>query len=837
MLPLDFPISKVNEPLRVSGKYFCTGDDPCFLKVVTFGPFPAGSFPDEGRAQLVRIREELGANAIRLYEIPTLDFMHSCAENGLRVFLTLPWSQHIDFFRNSEAIVEADRLLLETIQKFRGHPALAGYFVGNEIESTLVRWMGRKQVLEQIERLIELGHANDPNVLFSYANYPSTEYLLPRNQDFVAFNLYLEDQSDFSAYLLRLQNLAGDKPVLISEFGADSRQHGEPRQAEILEWHVREACKTGIAGTTVFAWSDLWQRGGKTIDGYDFGLTRRDHSAKPSLENLKQTWGDLCLGSDLLEIDPFPKISVIICTYKGSETLVECLNSVTSIDYPDYEVILVNDGKDLRVAELSEEYNTVRHIASEHVGLSTARNLGARAASGEILAYTDDDCIVEPDWLRWIAHQFQQSPSIGCVGGPNIPPPPETRRQACIAASPGGPAHVLLSDTTAEHLPGCNLTVRKSVFEEVGGFDRTFWAAGDDVDFCWRILDAGYDLAFQPSAFVWHHRRFTLPAYLKQQIGYGKAEALLMPMHPKRFRGLGGAVWNGRVYTSQLIGEGVVYHGHYGYEPYQLIYPDSGTGLGGVCLHVLWWGTALLLSGLAWVSPWFLMLPGVMAVASLLIALKRGRRAPLPPSYQSAACRMTVSGLSILQGFFRSGARVFYGWKDAKWSRGLEVITTAAFRRISSAWWKFGAEECYWSEEGVGRDEFLARVREEYPMSRDDETGRTDIILRDDVFWNWALLTATEYHEGKKRLTRARVLSRPQPVTRALALVLFFSSLIAIGLVFRGGFSLEQGDGILLVAIGVVSVVAAMSRLFLRFLRPRIKSAALACGLERFPES
>ena len=837
MFPLEYPISKVEEPLRVSGKYFRTGEDVCFLKMVTFGPFPAGAFPDEGREQLKRIREELGANAIRLYEIPTLDFMHFCAESGLRVFLTLPWSQHIDFFRNSEAIAEADRLLLETIEKFRGHPALGGYFVGNEIETTLVRWMGRKRVLEQIERLIDLGHANDPQALFSYANYPSTEYLLPRNQDFVAFNLYLEERSSFSSYLLRLQNLAGDKPVLISEFGADSRQHGEPLQAEILEWHVREACRTGIAGTTVFAWSDLWQRGGKTIEGYDFGLTRRDHSAKPSLEALQSTWGDLCLGSDLLEIDPFPMISVIICTYKGSETLVECLNSVTSIDYPNYEVILVNDGKDLRVAELAEEYESVRHIASEHVGLSVARNLGARAAKGEILSYTDDDCIVEADWLRWIAHQFQHDEAIACVGGPNIPPEPENRRHACIAASPGGPAHVLLSDSTAEHLPGCNLSVRKSVLEEIGGFDAEFWAAGDDVDFCWRILEAGYELAFQPSAFVWHHRRFTLGAYLRQQIGYGKAEALLMLKHPKRFRGLGGAVWDGHVYTSQLIGEGAVYHGHYGYEPYQLIYPESGMGLGGVSLHVLWWGMALLLAGLAWVSPWFLFLPGAMVLASLAVARRRGKRAPLPAGYQSGICRLTVSGLSILQGFFRSGSRVFYGWKDAKWSRGLEVVTTAAFRRIASGWWKFGAEESYWSEEGIGRDELLERVRDLYPNSRDDETGRTDIILREDLFWNWALLTATEYHEDQNRLTRVRILSRPQPVMRGLVLFFFLAGLVGFGIVFHDGFAMEQGDGVLLVAIGVLAVLGAMSRLFLRFFRPRVKSAARACGLKLFSES
>lgn len=823
----EIPISRVDQPLRASGKYFRSGDEVCFLKIVTFGPFPAGAFPDEGCSQLERIRDELGANAIRVYEIPTLEFLHSCAEVGLRVFVSLPWCQHIDFLRERTAIAEADQLLLETIKKFRGHPALAGYFVANEIESTLVRWMGRKRVLEQIERLIDLGHANDPEALFAYANYPSTEYLLPRNQDFVAFNLYLENRDDFSAYLLRLQNLAGDRPVMISEFGADSRHHGEPGQAEILKWHVEEACRTGIAGTTVFAWSDLWQRGGHTIEDYDFGVSRRDGSPKPAMEVLRKAWEPIRLGSDFLGLDPPPKISVIICSYRGSLTLVECLNSVTALDYPDYEIILVNDGKDLRVADLAAEYESVRHVATEHNGLSAARNLGATAARGEILVYTDDDCIVEADWLRWIAAQFRGENPPGCVGGPNISPPPENRRQACVAAAPGGAAHVLVSDTRAEHLPGCNLAVRKDVFDEVGGFNPVFRVAGDDVDFCWRVLDAGYELAFHPAAFVWHYRRFTLRGYLRQQCGYGRAEALLMPLHPRRFRGLGGAVWTGRIYTSRLLGEGVVYHGHYGYEPYQLIYPDDGAGLGGVCLHVLWWIAAIALIGLAWVSAWFLLLPGAMLLASAAVAVRRGRRAALARGHEGAASRIRIACLAVLQGWARSGSRVLYGWRDAKWSRGLEVVTTAAIRRVASGWWKLGAEQHYWSNEGVGRDALLAELRETYPQSRDDDTGRTDVILREGWLWNWAVLTATEYHQDEGRLTRARLLVRPQPLTRAIVLPLLLALVVAV----LAGWIGWKNEFLTLAAIYCFGEAAAF--LFMLRNRTRLRRTAERAGLER----
>ena len=97
-----------------------------------------------------------------------------------------------------------------------------------------------------------------PDALFAYANYPSTEYLNPDNADFIAYNVYLEDRSSFEKYLARLQNIAGDKPLLISEFGIDSLNHGANDQAEIIAWHLDSAIGCGVAGTTIFAYTDDW---------------------------------------------------------------------------------------------------------------------------------------------------------------------------------------------------------------------------------------------------------------------------------------------------------------------------------------------------------------------------------------------------------------------------------------------------------------------------------------------------------------------------------------------------------------------------------------------------
>ena len=118
----------------------------------------------------------------------------------------------------------------------------------------------------------------------------------------------------------------------------------------------------------------------------------------------------------------------------------------------------------------------------------------------------------------------------------------------CITESPGGPIHVLVSDEVAEHIPGCNMAIRRDALTEIGGFDPRFRTAGDDVDICWRLQDAGHRIGFNASAVVWHHRRCHVSSYFKQQYGYGKAEGLLERKWPDRYNRAGHLRWAGRVY-------------------------------------------------------------------------------------------------------------------------------------------------------------------------------------------------------------------------------------------------------------------------------------------------
>ncbi len=106
---------------------------------------------------------------------------------------------------------------------------------------------------------------------------------------------------------------------------------------------------------------------------------------------------------------------------------------------------------------------------------------------------------------------------------------------------------MLVNDELAEHIPGCNMAIRRSCLEAVGGFDPTFRVAGDDADMCWKLQQCGWTLGYCPGAMVWHHRRHTITGYFKQQVGYGKAEALLERKWPDKYNAAGHATFSGRV--------------------------------------------------------------------------------------------------------------------------------------------------------------------------------------------------------------------------------------------------------------------------------------------------
>ena len=582
--------------LTVHGKHFHLDGRPHFLRTVTYGPFPenCGHHPE---ADFPRIRAA-GFNSVRLYALPDRDLLDQAAQNDLLVIPTHAWGQGCDFLHENPALFkEARSDLVRWLETHHRHPALGALLVGNEIPSEMARWMTPWKVNRALDELIRSAQKIAPGLPVGYANFPTTEYLEPPSADFTAFNIYLEDAEALAAYLPRLHHLAGDRPVYLTEFGLDTNRNSEETQAALLPRALELSRTAGLAGATLYAWSDHWFNNHEVMADWSFGLIRRDGSEKPALKALRET-----TLPDPLPENP-PRFSVIICTRNGAHRLEACLEACRQIDYPDYEIIVVNDGSTDGTAALLDEQKDLRVFHLEPGGLSAARNHGAAHATGEILVFTDDDCRPDPQSLAWLARTYSET-CHAAIGGPNLPPPPDSLALALTTAAPGAPTHVMLDDLTAEHLPGCHLSVKKSAFQEIEGFDPIFHTAGDDVDFCWRLRDAGFTLGFSPASFVWHHRRATLWKYLKQQIGYGHAEALLFQKHHERFSET-GIRWEGCVYRGTALGiepGDFIYAGPTGEAPYQSLAKFHRQPMRGLPARYDSPRARLLLAALSWLQ-------------------------------------------------------------------------------------------------------------------------------------------------------------------------------------------------------------------------------------------
>ena len=769
------------QPVRVRAKFFFEGDKKFFIKGVTYGPFAPDDNGEyfgtpEGAVRDLDLMVEAGVNLVRIYYVPPRWFLDFCEKRHIRALISIPWAEHLEFLKDAKIRNEAKKAVREGVSKNAGHPAVFGYLVGNEIPSTMVRWLGARQVTEFVEQLIAIGRAADPLALFSYASYPPTEYLLPQNSDFVTFNVYLHRQDDFERYLARLQNLAEDKPLILGEFGMDTIRHAESEQAEMLRWHIESVVRGGLAGTIVYAWTDEWFRGGQEILDWSFGLVRRDRSPKPAWETVKSLFYGEGSMTSRVKLRDYPKASVVVCSYNGAKTLDRCLTSLKEINYPSYEVILVDDGSTDNTQEIAASHNWVKNVRQENKGLSFARNVGAHASCGDVIVYTDSDCMADPDWLYYLMGTLLSGDYAG-VGGPNISPPAENWVQACVSAAPGGPNHVLLTDVVAEHIPGCNMAFHRWAFDQVGGFDPEYRKAGDDVDFCWRLQQSGGVIAFSPAAIVWHYRRFTLQAFRKQQQGYGEAESMLRFQHLVFFGPTGTAKWKGQIYGAPrftwLINKPIIYHGVFGEGLFQSIYPTPQSEIAAYLSSIEWLALTLFVLGISVPLPFLRIIPYIMFGGTLLVALSYMIHARLEAKHDTIPARLLVAFLALAQPLVRGWAR-YFTW--LKFKRTPPAVIASVEKDFKPARGSI-TNLRFWSEDGHGRERLLqesieALESEGWNYSLDTGWKNWDIQIYGSFWWGIQMRSVTEYHGGPKCLTRVHLRTRMVATTFLLSFIL-----------------------------------------------------------------
>src|SRR6516225_1358815 len=610
----------------IDGKFLAANGEIFFVCGVTYGAFR----PDESGREYAddRLIEQdftqmsaLGINTVRIpHTVPTRMLLDMAARHGLRVMVGLAAEQAAGHLIDGNLPRDFVDRYRAKVRSCAGHPALLCFSLGNEIMASQARWLGRRRVTRYLHRLYMIAKEEDPQAIITYVNYPTTEYLDLPFLDMVSFNVYLERKSELRAYLARLQNIAGDRPLLLTELGLDSLRHGELAQAQALDWQIRATFAAGAAGAVVFSWTDEWFRAGSQVEDWAFGITDIDRNPRPATHTLRKAFHE----TPFAPVGEWPKISVIVCTYNGARTLRECLSALTDLDYPNYEVLVVNDGSTDDTAFIAQDY-PVRLISQPNKGLSAARNTGLAASEGEIVAYIDDDAFPHRYWLRYLAAAFGRAAHVG-IGGPNLSPPGDGFVAECVAAAPGNPLHVLLSDELAEHIPGCNMAYRKEALVAIGGFDPRFRAAGGDVDICWRLQDRGWTIGFCPTAVVWHHRRNSVRAYWKQQYGYGKAEAQLEKKWPQRCNALGHIGWAGRIYACApgiaTLSRQRIYHGVWGTAPFQAAHPPAANIALSLVAMPEWY---LVIAALALLSAGAILWTPLLMVSPLL-ALAVGAR-------------------------------------------------------------------------------------------------------------------------------------------------------------------------------------------------------------------
>ncbi|MBV9491325.1 MAG: glycosyltransferase [Verrucomicrobia bacterium] len=782
--PVQMEALAVARP-AIRGKFLFAGGAKFYVKGVTYGAFMPredGEYhaPDTIENDFARMAAN-GINTVRIpHTVPPRSLLDAAHRHGLRVMVGLSAEQYVGYLIDrKKELRDIERLVLECVRRCADHPAVLCYALGNEIPASLVRYLGPKRVERYLERLYRAVKSELPGAIVTYANYPTTEYLQLPWLDVVCFNVYLESQPALAAYIAHLQNVAGERPLIMSELGLDSVRHGEDGQARALGWQIRTAFDGGCAGAVVFAWTDEWFRSGADTQGWCFGLMDRNRKPKPALAAVSGAFSRVPFS---VPEGAWPPISVIVCTHNGSRTIRECLGGLQRLDYPDAEVIVVDDGSTDGTAAIARQFHA-RVIATEHRGLAAARNTGLAAATGRIVAYIDDDAWPDLHWLKYLALTFINENCAG-VGGPNLRPPDDGVVADCVANSPGGPIQVMLTDTDAEHLPGCNVAFRTEALKAAGGFDPRFRTAGDDVDVCWQLQAAGLRLGFSPTAVVWHHAPGTISSYWKQQFGYGEAEALLEEKWPDKYNGAGHPTWTGRMYgkgAPRLLNCARIYGGSRGRAPFQFIYNHPGPArLGSLPTTPEWYFVSSVLGllcalGIFWwplriVAPLFVLALSVSLVHAGLNAARASFR--LTPGARGGILvrRLLTALLHLLQSVARVSGRT---------SADLCPWRKRRFRSFAPPFPRKYALMC------ADRNRTEAKVREfEEALHEELSPVRTggpyagwDLELRGGILGGQRILMATEDLGSGGQLVRVR--SWPVFPLPAMALVCLLAALAA----------------------------------------------------------
>lgn len=234
-------------------------------------------------------------------------------------------------------------------------------------------------------------------------------------------------------------------------------------------------------------------------------------------------------------LQSLPKATIAICTRNRTDDLKKCLDALQKLPNDGQEILVIdNCPSDESTKELVELYPGTRYVRESIKGLNVARNRALKESQNDIVAFTDDDAVPDPDWLRGLLKNFEH-PLVGCTTGITVPLELETEGQEAFenySAFDKGFMRRVHSSASRNPLSsgevgaGANMAIRKSILPEVGLFDEALDAgtptqSGGDHEFFARVLLRGFQIVYDPAALSWHRHRRTWKETKQAIHGYG----------------------------------------------------------------------------------------------------------------------------------------------------------------------------------------------------------------------------------------------------------------------------------------------------------------------------
>lgn len=239
---------------------------------------------------------------------------------------------------------------------------------------------------------------------------------------------------------------------------------------------------------------------------------------------------------------PNPLVSVVIPVFNAEKTIASVIQSLLGQTFNPIEIIVVDDGSLDTSASIVQSFSDVRYMYQANAGPATARNYGARESKGEVVFFTDSDCIPKRDWIETAMKTFA-NPSVMVVAGSYGIANPNNRLARCIQNEIAF-RHACLMPSEVKALGSYNFAIRRKVFDTVGGFNEAYrYASGEDNDLSYKIIKSGHAIHFNKAVLVDHYHTQKIVKYLKEQFRHGVWRVKMYKDHPRMMAGDNYTFW------------------------------------------------------------------------------------------------------------------------------------------------------------------------------------------------------------------------------------------------------------------------------------------------------